>query len=162
MILHLIPVVDEGLGNSTYLMDLGAGLALVVDPELDVRQVRADPPARADHSVRRGGTYVMPHGLAKRSSVQTPCFPIRRIPGGGFCRRQRQRTVRFPGPGSPTMTRLPSISACGRLGVPVHVLVAAVAPRGRGGVRTRDSPGRGGHRACVVRSVAPEFRRLRR
>jgi hydroxyacylglutathione hydrolase len=40
--LHLIPIVDEGLGNSTYLLDLGAGLALVVDPERDVRQVRAE------------------------------------------------------------------------------------------------------------------------
>lgn len=42
MTLHLIPVVDEGLGNSTYLLDLGAGLALVVDPERDVREVRAE------------------------------------------------------------------------------------------------------------------------
>jgi glyoxylase-like metal-dependent hydrolase (beta-lactamase superfamily II)/rhodanese-related sulfurtransferase len=40
--LHLIPIVDEGLGNSTYLLDLGAGLALVVDPERDVREVRAE------------------------------------------------------------------------------------------------------------------------
>ena len=42
MNLHLIPIVDEGLGNSTYLLDLGAGLALVVDPERDVRQVRKE------------------------------------------------------------------------------------------------------------------------
>lgn len=42
MKLHLIPIVDEGLGNSTYLLDLGAGLALVVDPERDVRHVRAE------------------------------------------------------------------------------------------------------------------------
>lgn len=42
MTLHLIPVVDEGLGNSTYILDLGGGLALVVDPERDVRQVRAE------------------------------------------------------------------------------------------------------------------------
>jgi glyoxylase-like metal-dependent hydrolase (beta-lactamase superfamily II)/rhodanese-related sulfurtransferase len=40
--LHLIPMVDEGLGNSTYLLDLGAGVALVVDPERDVRHVRAE------------------------------------------------------------------------------------------------------------------------
>ncbi|MEV6062303.1 MBL fold metallo-hydrolase [Nocardia asteroides] len=38
----LIPVVDEGLGNSTYLLDLGDGRALVLDPERDVRQVRAE------------------------------------------------------------------------------------------------------------------------
>lgn len=39
--LNLIPVVDEGLGNSTYLLDLGDGRALVMDPERDLRQVRA-------------------------------------------------------------------------------------------------------------------------
>lgn len=37
---RLISVVDEGLGNSTYLLDLGDGSALVVDPERDVREVR--------------------------------------------------------------------------------------------------------------------------
>jgi len=28
---HLIPLVDEGLGNSAYLADLGGGRALAVD-----------------------------------------------------------------------------------------------------------------------------------
>jgi hydroxyacylglutathione hydrolase len=37
----LVPLVDEGLGNSTYLLDLGDGRALVVDPSRDVRAVRA-------------------------------------------------------------------------------------------------------------------------
>jgi hydroxyacylglutathione hydrolase len=36
----LIPVVDEGLGNSAYLVDLGEGRALAVDPSLDLRAVR--------------------------------------------------------------------------------------------------------------------------
>lgn len=40
-ILDLIPVIDEGLGNATYLLDVGGGQALVVDPERDVREVRA-------------------------------------------------------------------------------------------------------------------------
>jgi hydroxyacylglutathione hydrolase len=40
--LHLVPVIDEGLGNSTYLLDIGEGRALVVDPERDLRQVRAE------------------------------------------------------------------------------------------------------------------------
>jgi glyoxylase-like metal-dependent hydrolase (beta-lactamase superfamily II)/rhodanese-related sulfurtransferase len=40
--LHLVPVIDEGLGNSTYLLDIGQGRALVVDPERDLRQVRAE------------------------------------------------------------------------------------------------------------------------
>lgn len=34
-------VVDEGLGNSCYLLDLGDGAALVVDPPRDLRAVRA-------------------------------------------------------------------------------------------------------------------------
>ncbi|SDI99544.1 Glyoxylase, beta-lactamase superfamily II [Arthrobacter subterraneus] len=43
---NLIPVVDEGLGNSTYLLDIGGGRALVLDPERDVRQVRAEAARR--------------------------------------------------------------------------------------------------------------------
>ena len=38
--LDLIPVIDVGLGNSTYLLDLGGGEALVMDPERDLRMVR--------------------------------------------------------------------------------------------------------------------------
>jgi hydroxyacylglutathione hydrolase len=36
-----VVVVDEGLGNSCYLLDLGDGAALVVDPPRDLRAVRA-------------------------------------------------------------------------------------------------------------------------
>jgi hydroxyacylglutathione hydrolase len=35
----LVPLVDEGLGNSAYLLDLGDGRALAVDPSLDLRAV---------------------------------------------------------------------------------------------------------------------------
>jgi hydroxyacylglutathione hydrolase len=37
---QLIPVVDEGLGNSYYLFDLGDGRALAVDPPRDLRSLR--------------------------------------------------------------------------------------------------------------------------
>jgi hydroxyacylglutathione hydrolase len=37
----VIPVVDEGLGNSAYLVDLGDGRGLVVDAARDLRAVRA-------------------------------------------------------------------------------------------------------------------------
>jgi glyoxylase-like metal-dependent hydrolase (beta-lactamase superfamily II) len=37
----LIPLVDEGLGNSAYLLDLGEGRALAVDPPRDLRALRA-------------------------------------------------------------------------------------------------------------------------
>ncbi|WP_319455015.1 MULTISPECIES: rhodanese-like domain-containing protein [unclassified Mycobacterium] len=36
----LVPLVDEGLGNSAYLVDLGDGRALVVDVSRDLRAVR--------------------------------------------------------------------------------------------------------------------------
>ena len=36
----LVPLVDEGLGNSAYLVDLGDGRALVVDVSLDLRAAR--------------------------------------------------------------------------------------------------------------------------
>ncbi|MBE8477634.1 MBL fold metallo-hydrolase [Streptomyces justiciae] len=38
---HLIPLVDEGLGNSAYLVDLGDGRALSVDAARDLRGLRA-------------------------------------------------------------------------------------------------------------------------
>ncbi|MEV3961540.1 MBL fold metallo-hydrolase [Nocardia sp. NPDC050193] len=44
--LTLIPVIDEGLGNSTYLLDLGDGRAMVLDPERDLREVRAEAARR--------------------------------------------------------------------------------------------------------------------
>ncbi|MGW8889560.1 MBL fold metallo-hydrolase [Streptomyces sp. NPDC055749] len=38
---HLIPLVDEGLGNSAYLVDLGAGRALAIDASRDLRTLHA-------------------------------------------------------------------------------------------------------------------------
>ncbi|RVX39751.1 3-mercaptopyruvate sulfurtransferase SseA [Nonomuraea polychroma] len=38
---HLIPLVDEGLGNSAYLLDLGDGRALAVDASRDLRALHA-------------------------------------------------------------------------------------------------------------------------
>ena len=35
--MQIVPIVDEGLGNSAYVVDLGDGGALVVDPERDPR-----------------------------------------------------------------------------------------------------------------------------
>jgi len=46
----LIPVVDEGLGNTAYLLDLGDGRALAVDPPRDLRALRA--------AARRAGLVV--------------------------------------------------------------------------------------------------------
>jgi hydroxyacylglutathione hydrolase len=44
--LPVIPLVDEGLGNSAYLVDLGDGRALAIDPSRDLRLVRAAAAAR--------------------------------------------------------------------------------------------------------------------
>ena len=51
MSLDLTAVVDEGLGNSCYLLDLGDGSALVVDPPRDLRAVRSAATLR-DLSIR--------------------------------------------------------------------------------------------------------------
>ena len=45
----IVPVVDEGLGNSAYLVDLGDGRALAVDVPRDLRAVRA---AAVRHGLR--------------------------------------------------------------------------------------------------------------
>lgn len=45
----VLPLVDEGLGNSAYLVDLGDGRALAVDPSRDLRAVRA---AADQHGLR--------------------------------------------------------------------------------------------------------------
>jgi rhodanese-related sulfurtransferase len=37
----IVPVADEGLGNSAYLVDLGGGRALAIDVPRDLRAVRA-------------------------------------------------------------------------------------------------------------------------
>lgn len=40
--MEVVPLVDEGLGNSAYLVDLGDGGALIVDPERDPRPYLAE------------------------------------------------------------------------------------------------------------------------
>ena len=42
----VVPLVDSGLGNSSYLVELGDGRALVVDPTRDLRAVRVAAGAR--------------------------------------------------------------------------------------------------------------------
>ncbi|KUL45483.1 MBL fold metallo-hydrolase [Streptomyces regalis] len=43
---HLIPLVDAGLGNSAYLVDLGDGRALAVDASRDLRALHAEAERR--------------------------------------------------------------------------------------------------------------------
>ena len=46
MSISVIPVVDEGLGNSAYLVDLADGRALAVDASRDLRALRVEAEAR--------------------------------------------------------------------------------------------------------------------
>jgi glyoxylase-like metal-dependent hydrolase (beta-lactamase superfamily II) len=48
---QIVPVVDEGLGNSSYLVDVGDGRALAVDVSRDLRAMRA---AADRHGLRAG------------------------------------------------------------------------------------------------------------
>jgi glyoxylase-like metal-dependent hydrolase (beta-lactamase superfamily II) len=43
---ELVPIVDKGLGNTSYLVDLGDGRALTVDPSRDLRAMRDELSAR--------------------------------------------------------------------------------------------------------------------
>ena len=52
----LVPLLDEGLGNSAYLVDLGDGRALVVDVSLDLRAAQqAGCPRRRPRSTPADG-----------------------------------------------------------------------------------------------------------
>jgi hydroxyacylglutathione hydrolase len=42
----ITPVIDDGLGNSAYLVDLGGGRALAVDPSLDLRAFQEEAERR--------------------------------------------------------------------------------------------------------------------
>lgn len=113
----LTAVVDEGLGNSCYLLDLGDGSALVVDPPRDLRAVRAVA-ARRDLRIRvvadthlhadfLSGATQLAHDdgaqvLASKSGDRQ--FPHRglgdaeEVDLGGWC------SPRWPRPGTPTST----------------------------------------------------------
>lgn len=64
----VIPLVDIGLGNSTYLVDLGDGRALAVDPSRDLRGVQAAAAARGLRVVYSAETHL--HADFVSGSVQ--------------------------------------------------------------------------------------------
>ena len=64
----VIPVVDEGLGNSTYLVDLGDRRAMAVDPSRDLRAVEAAAAARGLRVVYSAETHL--HADFVSGSVQ--------------------------------------------------------------------------------------------
>jgi glyoxylase-like metal-dependent hydrolase (beta-lactamase superfamily II) len=75
----VIPLVDEGLGNSSYLVDLGDGRALAVDPSRDLRALRM----AAQRQGLRIGFVAETHlhadfRLARASSTRRRCRSRRR------------------------------------------------------------------------------------
>jgi glyoxylase-like metal-dependent hydrolase (beta-lactamase superfamily II)/rhodanese-related sulfurtransferase len=64
----VIPLVDLGLGNSTYLIDLGDGRAMAVDPSRDLRAVEAAAAARRLRVVYSAETHL--HADFLSGSVQ--------------------------------------------------------------------------------------------
>lgn len=55
---NVIPVVDEGLGNSAYLVDLGDGRALAVDASRDLRALRRAADHRGLHVAYAADTHL--------------------------------------------------------------------------------------------------------
>jgi rhodanese-related sulfurtransferase len=55
---HLIPLVDEGLGNSAYLAGLGDGRALAVDASRDLRTLREAAARRGLKVAFAAGTHL--------------------------------------------------------------------------------------------------------
>lgn len=58
MTVSIVPVVDEGLGNSAYLVDLGDGRALAVDPSRDLRALDATAARRNVRVVAVADTHL--------------------------------------------------------------------------------------------------------
>ena len=71
---ELVPLVDEGLGNSAYLVDLGDGRALVVDVRRDLRAVRAA-------AARRGLTVAFAADTHLHADFLSGAPPARRDDG---------------------------------------------------------------------------------
>ena len=64
----VIPVVDEGLGNSSYLVELGDHRALAVDASLDLRALRAEAERRGLRVRLRPTRICMPTSCRGRCS----------------------------------------------------------------------------------------------
>src|SRR5918995_1481331 len=61
-VLHITPFIDEGLGNSSYLVDLGDGRGLVVDPVRDAAPYVQLAAKQGLELARLGATILAPRG----------------------------------------------------------------------------------------------------
>ncbi|MCM2576839.1 hypothetical protein [Streptomyces meridianus] len=73
---HLIPLVDAGLGNTSYLLDLGDGRAPAVDASRDLRTLHAPSAATAPPGAvvmcGHGERAMTAAGLLARNGAGTP------------------------------------------------------------------------------------------
>ncbi|MEU0008012.1 hypothetical protein ABZ079_28040 [Streptomyces sp. NPDC006314] len=72
---HLIPLVDEGLGNSTCLLDLGDCRALVMDASRDLRALRVAAGRRGLRIAFAADTHLHADFLSGASSSATTPAP---------------------------------------------------------------------------------------
>lgn len=123
----LVPLVDEGLGNTSYLLDLGDGRALAVDVSRDLRRLRGLSEERGLRIAFAAETHLHADFLS------------------GACQLAARGQVRVDRRGS--ADRVPP-SSLGPAGRPMR-LDATEPPPGSGGTRGREvkpwrvSPGQG-------------------
>src|SRR5680860_714550 len=74
--LDVISLVDEGLGNSAYLLDLGDGRALAVDASLDLRALRASARRRTQRPQIQAGIDRQRPAIAEVEQVRRVAEPL--------------------------------------------------------------------------------------
>jgi glyoxylase-like metal-dependent hydrolase (beta-lactamase superfamily II)/rhodanese-related sulfurtransferase len=82
----IVPVVDEGLGNSSYLVELGDGRALAVDASLDLRGLRAVADRRGLRVVLAADTHL--HADFLSGAVQLAAVDGARVLASAAGRRE--------------------------------------------------------------------------
>jgi glyoxylase-like metal-dependent hydrolase (beta-lactamase superfamily II)/rhodanese-related sulfurtransferase len=82
----VVPVVDAGLGNSAYIVDLGDGRALAVDVSRDLRAVRAIARSRGLRIAFAADTHL--HADFLSGAVQLAAYDGAEILGSAAGRRQ--------------------------------------------------------------------------
>ncbi len=79
----VVPVVDEGLGNSAYLVDLGDGRALAVNASRDLRAVRTAAGLAGLRIAYAADTHLHTDSLAgaarTRELAQAQCGSLNRL-----------------------------------------------------------------------------------
>ena len=91
--IDVVPLVDEGLGNSTYLVDGGDGRALVVDASRDLRTPNASKSAPSSASAPPSPAN-KPVPDAPRARGESPSLELDQ-PARGHARATARRASRL-------------------------------------------------------------------